>query len=180
MKSNDNDIARAVRANPEHGFRLLLKRYSEPVYWHIRRLVVTHDDAQDASQETFVRVFRHFRQYDTKQSFKAWVFKIATNEALRLLGKRSGRVMVSLDDTPEETLNMKADEYFDYSDALSVKLQQAVHALPVKQQLAFNMRYYDELSYKEIAAVTGSTAANVKMNYHVAKEKIVKFMKSNM
>lgn len=180
MKSNDNDIVRAVSANPEHGFRLLLKRYSEPVYWHIRRLVVAHDDAQDASQETFVRVFRHFRQYDSKQSFKAWVFKIATNEALRLLGKRSGRVMVSLDDTPEETLNMKADEYFDYSDALSVKLQQAVHALPVKQQLAFNMRYYDELSYKEIAAVTGSTAANMKMNYHVAKEKIVKFMKSNM
>lgn len=177
---NDKDIIKAVQADPEHGFRLLLKRYSEPVYWHIRRLVVAHDDAQDTSQETFVRVFCHFRQYDSKQSFKAWVFKIATNEALRLLGKRSGKVMVSLDDTPEETLNMKADEYFDYSDALSVKLQQAVHALPVKQQLAFNMRYYDELSYKEIAAVTGFTAANVKMNYHVAKEKIVKFMKSNI
>lgn len=178
--STDQQIVTAMAENPERGFKLLMGAYGEPVYWHIRRMVVAHDDAQDASQETFVRVFRHFRQYDAKQSFKAWVFKIATNEALRLLGKRSGKIMVSLDETPEEMLNMKADEFFDYSDALSVKLQQAVHTLPVKQQLAFNMRYYNELSYSEIDAVTGSTAANVKMNYHVAKEKIVKFMKSNM
>ena len=158
---------------------MLMKEYREPVYWHIRRLVVSHDDALDVTQETFLRVFRAFDQFNTKYSLKTWVFHIATNEALRLLGRNQGRITVSLDEPTSEILNLKADDYFDYSDKLTVKLQQAIHALPVKQQLAFNFRYYDEMSYEEIAKVTDSTAANMKANYHIAKEKIIQFMNNN-
>lgn len=173
---DDNQIIPLIRENVEKGFRLLMAKYKEPVYWHIRRLVVSHDDAQDATQDTFLRIFRSFSQYSGEGSFKAWIFRIATNEALRLLGRSQGQTTLSLDETPQVTITMKADEYFDFSNAEAIHLQEAITALPAKQQLAFNLRYYDDLSYKEIAAVTNSTEATVKANYHFAKEKIIKYM----
>ena len=175
----DQDIIKAMKKNPQQGFRLLMTSYMKPVYWHIRRLVVAHDDAQDAMQETFVRVFRSFAQYDENQSLTAWIFRIATNEALRLLGKRKGEAQLSLDKASDDLFNLKADDYIDYNDIEAVKLQKAILALPAKQQIAFNLRYYDEMSYDDIALVTGSTAANVKANYHNAKEKIINYLKTN-
>lgn len=176
---NDNDIIKAIRRQPEKGFRLLLQHYQRPVYWHVRRLVVAHADAEDVVQETFLRVFRSFEQYDENQSLASWIFSIATNEALRLLGKRKGASLLSLEDASDNLFDLRADDYVDYSDAEAVILQKAILALPAKQQIAFNLRYYDELSYEEIALVTGSTAANVKANYHFAKEKIVNYLKTN-
>ena len=177
--TDDNQIIPAIRENAERGFRLLMAEYKEPVYWHIRRLVVSHADAQDATQETFVRIFRSFSQYNGEGTFKAWIFRIATNEALRLLGRNQGKTTLSLDETAPALLTIIADNYMDYNDVEAVKLQKAILALPAKQQLAFNLRYYDDLSYKEIAAITDSTEATVKANYHFAKEKIIKYMNSN-
>lgn len=175
----DRDIIKAIQTKPEQGFRLLLQRYQQPVYWHVRRMVVAHADAEDATQEAFLRVFHSFAQYDEHLSLTAWIFRIATNEALRLLGKRKGEAPLSLDEASADLFNLKADDYVDYSNAEGVKLQKAILSLPAKQQIAFNLRYYDELSYEDIAVVTGSTAANVKANYHIAKEKIVNYMKTN-
>ena len=175
----DGDIIKAIQTRPEHGFRMLLQCYQQPVYWHVRRMVVAHDDAEDATQETFLRVFRSFDQYDEHLSLAAWIFRIATNEALRILGKRKGEAQVSLDEASDDLFELKADDYVDYSHAEAVKLQKAILALPAKQQIAFNLRYYDDLSYDDIALVTGSTAANVKANYHIAKEKIVNYLKTN-
>ena len=174
---NDADILSALKEDTERGFRLLMAKYKEAVYWHIRRLVVLHADAQDASQETFVRIFRSFRQFKGECSFAVWIYRIATNEALRILRqRREGRL--SLDD-PEAGVNtLIADDYVDYGDLEAVKLQKAIQSLPTKQQLAFNLRYYNELGYDEIASITNSTAANVKVNYHLAKEKIIKYMNS--
>ena len=177
--TDNKDIIEAIRENAERGFRLLMAKYKEPVYWHIRRMVVSHADAQDATQDTFVRIFRSFNQYSGEGSFQAWVFRIATNEALRLLGRNQGKATLSLEDTVTATLTMKADDYYDYSNVEAVKLQKAILALPAKQQLAFNLRYYDDLSYKEIAGIIDSTEATVKANYHFAKEKIIKYMNSN-
>ena len=177
--TDDNHIITAIRENAEQGFRLLMTEYKEPVYWHIRRLVVSHADAQDATQEAFIRIFRSFSQYSGEGTFKGWIFRIATNEALRLLGRNQGKTTLSLDDNAAATLMMKADDYYDYSHVEAVRLQKAILALPAKQQLAFNLRYYNDLSYKEIAAVTDSTEATAKANYHFAKEKIIKYMNSN-
>ena len=179
MMTNDKDIIYAMREDAERGFRLLMQSYKEPLYWHIRRLVVSHDDAQDAAQETFIRIFRSFGQYSEANSLRAWLFRIATNEALRLLGRQKNVTMLSLDDVTAGMLSAKADAYHDSSDAIVARLQKAILHLPAKQQLAFNLRYYDELSYDEIAEVAGSTAASAKMNYHLAKEKIIEFMKKN-
>lgn len=175
---NDKDLISIMAKDPEKGFRLLMARYKETVYWHIRRLVVSHADAQDVTQETFVRIFRSFSQFKGECSLASWVYRIATNEALRLLSRyRDERV--SLDSTHEELNKMMADDYVDYSDLETVKLQKAILALPTKQQLAFNLRYYNELGYDEIAEIIGSTADNVKSNYHIAKEKIIKYMHLN-
>lgn len=176
---NDADIVSALKKNVENGFRLLMAKYKGAVYWHIRRLVVSHDDAQDATQETFIRVFRSFREFKNQCSLGAWIYRIATNEALRILERGHGE-RFSLDDPKAGTSSLMADVYLDYSDLEAVKLQKAILSLPTKQQLAFNLRYYDELSYDEIAVVTNTTPANVKANYHIAKEKIIKYMNSTI
>ncbi len=173
MQRNDNDILTALAADREQGFRLLLKRFSEPIYWHIRRFVVSHDDAEDAAQECFIRVFRTLDRR-REGSLTAWIYRIATNEALRLMERR--RTQAPIDTA---AVRIAADRYIDYSDLESVKLQQAILALPPKQQLTFNLRYFDALDYDEIARITGSTPQSAKANYHNAKERIVNYMKTN-
>lgn len=178
MNITDNDIIKTMREQPEKGFRLLMERYKEAVYWHIRRLLVSHADTQDATQETFVRMYRSFSQYRGSSSLGTWIYRIATNEALRILERRKG-CQLSLDDQSASTTQIQASEYIDYDDLEAVRLQRAIHSLPAKQQLAFNLRYYDELPYDEIAEIAGSTAAAAKTNYHIAKEKIIQYMNSH-
>lgn len=170
---SDEEVVTALKENVEVGFRMLMAMYKERVYWHIRRLVVSHDDALDATQETFLRVFRSIDSFKGRSSFSVWIYRIATNEAMRILECRKNET-ISLDG-----VDMMADEYIDYTDIEAVRLQKAILLLPTKQQLAFNLRYYDELEYDEIARITNSTAVNVKANYHLAKEKIIKYLKSN-
>ena len=174
----DKDIVRAIRENRERGFRLMMQKYKHPIYWHVRRLVVAHDDAQDATQEAFIRASRSFDKFRDDNSFRGWLFRIATNEALRLIeARRQGHV--SLEEDENGVNRMAADNYVDYTDLEAVKLQKAILSLPAKQQAVFNLRYYDELSYEEIAEAIASTASAAKANYHVAKEKIIKYMNSN-
>lgn len=175
---DDKDIIRAIREKSEMGFRLLMQKYKQPIYWHIRRLVVAHDDAQDATQEAFIRIFRSFDKFRDDNSFRGWIFRIATNEALRLIDSRK-QDQVSLEEDENGANRIMADNYVNFTDLEAVKLQRAILSLPTKQQAAFNLRYYDELSYEEIAEATGSTPSAVKMNYHIAKEKIIKYMNAN-
>lgn len=176
MATAEHDIAKAMRSNPEQGVRLLMERYQEPVYWHIRRLVVDHDDAKDAAQETFIRAFRHFADFSEGSSLTAWIYKIATREALRLIDRRKSRPM-ALDDSDAQSV--PASQWVDYTDLEAVKLQNAIQSLPHKQQVTFSLRYYDEMDYAQIAEITETSAASAKANYHVAKDKIVAYMNSH-
>lgn len=178
MSINDNGIIDTLKESPERGFRMLMMKYQEPLYWHIRRLVVSHDDAHDAAQETFVRIYRSFDQYRGDCSFRSWIYRIATNEALRIISKRRQEV-VSLESAATGVQFIAGDNYIDYDDKVAVKLQKAILTLPPKQQLAFNLRYYDELAFDEIARIADSTPSSIKASYHVAKEKIVKYMNSD-
>lgn len=171
----DEDMLLSIKSNVEYGFKILMEQFREPVYWHIRRLVVYHSDAQDATQETFIRVFRSIDNFRGDSSLKSWIYRIATNEAMRLIEKRHDDYL-SIDDENSEVLQLMADEYVDYEDVEAVKFQNAILSLPIKQQLAFNMRYYDEMEYDEIAKAIGSTMSSVKASYHIAKKKIIQFM----
>lgn len=178
MNIEDNTIARYVREKPETGFRLLMQKYKQPVYWHIRRLVVAHADAQDATQETFIRIFRSFDQCRNTSALRSWIFRIANNEAFRLIGSRKQQ-SVSLEENESGANHIASDGYTDYSDLEAVRLQRAIQTLPSKQRSAFCLRYYDELSYEEIADAIESTPSAVKASYHIAKERIIKYMNAN-
>lgn len=176
---SDKHILDTIGRNSEAGFRMLLKCYKEPIYWHIRRITVAHHDAEDALQETFLRIYRNIDKHKREMSLSAWIFRIATNEAIRQCERRKNFTF-SLDGDPEMEANrIIADEYFDYSDLEAVKLQKAILSLPPKQQLTFSLRYYNEFDYTTIAQITDSTAAAVKANYHAAKEKIIRYMNSH-
>lgn len=176
---SDKNILDTLGNNPEAGFRLLLHRFKEPVYWHIRRITVAHHDAEDAMQETFLRVFRSIGKLRNDMSLTAWIFRIATNEAIRQRSKNRDFAFSLDDESGPEAERIPADDYFDYSDLESVKLQKAILSLPPKQQLAFNLRYYDEFDYATIAQITDTSASGVKANYHAAKEKIIRYMNTH-
>lgn len=178
MQIDDNDIYTSMRRNPESGIRMVMQKYGEPVYWHARRLLVSHDDAQDAVQETFIKVFRSFHSLKEAKALRSWIYRIATNEALRTIERnKTPRLLTeSIDDSATD---IAAADYTDYTDLEAVKLQKAILSLPPKQQATFNMRYYDEMEYQQIAEAMKTTVSTVKVNYHLAKEKIIKYMNSN-
>lgn len=173
---DDAELINAIRHDSESGFRILMKEKWETVYWHIRRLVIHHSDAQDATQETFIRIFRSIDNFKGDSSLNVWIYRIATNEALRLIGRRRDNVISLEDSESSEARTVADEEYVNYTDIEAVKLQNAILSLPTKQQLTFNLRYYDELEYEEIANIIGSTPSSAKASYHIAKEKIVKYM----
>lgn len=174
--TDDAELIHAIRRDSESGFRILMKEKWEIVYWHIRRLVIHHSDAQDATQETFIRIFRSIDKFKGDSSLNVWIYRIATNEALRLIGKRRDNIISLEDNDSSEARTIADEEYVNYTDIEAVKLQNAILSLPTKQQLTFNLRYYDELEYEEIANIIGSTPSSVKASYHIAKEKIVRYM----
>ena len=178
MSIDDKDIFRMMQKDPEKGFRMIMTKFGEPIYWHIRRLVVSHDDAQDAEQNTFVKVFRSFDKLKDPNALTAWIYRIATNEVMTMLNKNK-QPNDLFESISERNVDVAADQYIDFSDLEAVKLQKAILLLPPKQQLAFNLRYYDEMDYSQIAEVSGTSISTAKVNYHLAKEKIIKFMNSN-
>lgn len=166
----------------QSGIEQVIERYQEPLYWHIRRMVVSHEDAEDVLQETFIKIFQHLSDLQKNESERAWVYRIATNEALQWL--RTKREMVYLDDDEVEIKplldTLLTDGYIDTGDELVLRFQEAILRLPTMQRTVFNLRYYDELPYEEIALITGSTAASAKTNYHLAKTKISAIISGNM
>lgn len=172
MNIADNDIIEKMRQNPNLGMKLLMDAYQERLYWHIRRLVVSHDDAQDLLQETFLKVYRSWDSFKGNSSLFSWLYRIATNVTLSSL--RSQKQAASLLD---DAKGLAADGYFEFGDEEVVALQKAIYSLPPKQQAVFNMRYYDEMSFKEIAEANDCTESSAKANYHFAKSKIVEQMK---
>ena len=176
---HDEIIRETCRKNLEQGFRLLVEKFKSPMYWHIRRMVVSHEDAEDVLQETFIKVFRYLDDFRYECSFSTWLYRIATNECIRFLNHRKEQA-VSDEEIHEELMEkLMASEYVDYDNAMEVKFQQALLTLPEKQRLVFNLRYYDELKYEEISQITDTKVETLKANYHFAKEKIKKFMINN-
>ena len=176
---HDDIIREICRTNLEQGFRLLVEKFKSPMYWHIRRMVVSHEDAEDVLQETFIKVFRYLDDFRYECSFSTWLYRIATNECIRFLNHRKEQA-VSDEEIHEELMEkLMASEYVDYDNAMEVKFQQALLTLPEKQRLVFNLRYYDELKYEEISQITDTKVETLKANYHFAKEKIKKFMINN-
>lgn len=164
----------------EEAFASLLKKYQQKIYWHIRRLVIDHDDADDLVQDVFIKVWKNLAGFREDAQLYTWIYRIATNECLTFLQRKKQRQNVSLDDDSTSYLadTLEDTTYFSGSDA-QLKLQQALLTLPEKQRLVFNMKYFDDLKYDEISEIVGTSVGALKASYHLAVKKIEHFFKSN-
>jgi RNA polymerase sigma-70 factor, ECF subfamily len=160
----------------DKGFMLLMDTYKERIYWHIRRLVVSHEDAEDILQETFINVYRYAGSFNGQSKIYTWLYRIATNECIRIFKQRKNKEAVNLLSAYKEK-----DEGYETMEEKDIvhKFQQAILRLPEKQRIVFNLRYYDELDYKEIGQILNISVNALKTNYHYAVEKIKEFMINN-
>ncbi len=180
MKITDAEIIAMMQEerSQEKGLRVLMDTYQSRLYWHIRRMIVDHDLAQDVLQDTFIKVYQNFHQFKQESKLYTWLYRIATNEALQQLNKL--KRMNRTDEDPEYHLvNMVADNISTEADEIQVLLQKAIQTLPEKQKLVFMMRYYDDLPYEEISNIVDMSVGTLKTNYHYAKQKIESFIKEN-
>lgn len=160
-------------------FNDVMRAYSEPLYWQIRRMVECHDDANDILQNTFLKAWQSVEGFRGDAKLSTWLYKIALNESITFLAKERKRLNVSLDDEESHLVNLiESDEYVD-GDALALKLRKAVASLPEKQRLVFNMKYYDELKYEQMSEILGTSVGALKASYHLAVKKIEQYFVDN-
>jgi len=178
--TDDNMLQQMLKdpSQRDDGFRLLMQLYGRQVYWHIRRIVVGHEDAEDVLQETSIKVFNHIDSYKGDGAFILWLYRIATNEALQHL-RRQTHLFQSIDSLSESlSAKLHAETLLEEAEAETL-FQQALLTLPTQQRIAFNMRYYDELSYDDIARITGKSVNTLKTNYHYATQKVKSYIKDH-
>ncbi len=163
----------------DKSFQKLLLDYKKPLYNHIRTIVLNHDDTNDVLQNTFVKVFQNLKNFKGESKLFSWMYRIATNEALTFLNQKAKKQGISSESLQNKTIdNLTSDAYFD-GDALQIKLQKAIAALPEKQQLVFKMKYFQELKYEEISEILGTSVGALKASYHHAVKKIELFITKN-
>jgi RNA polymerase sigma-70 factor (ECF subfamily) len=171
-ETEDLNILKLLNVNVNEGFRLVVETFSERLYWHIRRLVILHEDADDALQNTFINAWRNISNFRKESSLYTWLYTIATNEALMLINKRKRNSTVSFDDIGAWFSNSReADTWFDGNEAQK-RLQNAILKLPDKQRIVFNLKYFEEMSYADMSIVLKTSAGALKASYHHAVKKI--------
>lgn len=172
----DDNISELLKTDRNKGFRLVVEKYSSRLYWHIRRLVVLHEDADDALQNTFINAWKSIAEFRSESSLYTWLYTIATNEALAIINKRKRNAAVSLDDLESCLANSKEGSTWFDGDEAQVKLQNAILRLPEKQGIVFNLKYFDNMTYQEMSKVLKTSEGALKASYHHAVKKIEKIL----
>lgn len=166
-------------ATREAAYTTIIKKYQERLYWHVRRMVVDHDDANDVLQNVFIRVWNALENFKEESQLYTWLYRIATNESLTFLENQKKRASVSLSDVESGLENkVKASQHFD-ANKLEWKLQLAIQRLPEKQRAVFTLRYYDEMPYEEMSRVLETSEGALKASYHHAVKKIEDYIKNH-
>lgn len=174
MVDKDKDLISALKeeGKKEMAFQLLVKTYQQRLYWHIRKIVINHDDANDLLQNVFIKVWKNVGNFREDSSLFTWLFRIATNESLSFLQQKKRRNILSIDGVSDYLVEaFESDAHFE-GEELQKKLQLAVLQLPEKQRIVFNMKYYDEMKYEEMAAILKTSVGALKASYHHAVKKI--------
>ena len=160
-------------------FECIVKEYSEQLYWQIRRMVLSHDDANDILQNTFIKAWMNIDYFRGEAKMSTWLYRIALNECLTFLNKQRANTLLSIDDIHTELANkLETDPYFDGDETQRMFLK-AVHTLPAKQQMVFNLKYFKEMKYEEISEILGTSIGALKASYHHAIKKIENFLKTH-
>lgn len=176
MSKSDDKIMQLLSkpATVEKGFEMLVRQYSEPLYWKIRHFVLTHDDADDVLQNTFIKAWTNLAQFKGDSKISTWLYRIAINESLDFLRKQKAATNISADADLSVANRLMADDYFD-GDRTQALLQEAIARLPEVQRTVFNLRYYDEMKYSDMSRMLGTSEGSLKASYHIAVQKITAF-----
>jgi RNA polymerase sigma-70 factor (ECF subfamily) len=172
----DKDLIQLLKTDVNKGFRVVVEKYGSKLYWHIRRLVILHEDANDALQNTFISAWKNIDDFRKESSLYTWLYAIATNESLTLMNKRKKNETASLDDIGSYLANsLEGSTWFD-GDEAQIKLQNAILQLPEKQRVVFNLKYFEEMTYEDMSQVLKTSEGALKASYHHAVKKIEKFL----
>ncbi|HHW82107.1 MAG TPA: sigma-70 family RNA polymerase sigma factor [Bacteroidales bacterium] len=178
---NEEDILEMLR-NPDtqkKGFAYVVEEYSERLYWQIRKMVYSHDDANDILQDVFIKAWLNIDKFRGDAKLSTWLYKIAINESITFINRSKAKLNLSIDDDDSFLVNkLEGDKYFD-GDQAQLLLQQAVVTLPEKQRLVFQMKYFNELKYDEMSDILGTSVGALKASYHHAVKKVEKFLKES-
>jgi RNA polymerase sigma-70 factor, ECF subfamily len=160
-------------------FKELVQSYQKPLYYHIRNIVLNHDDADDVLQNTFIKVFSNIGNFKGDSKLYSWMFRIATNESLTFIEQRAKKQGISNIEVQQKAiLNLESDVYFEGNE-IQLQLQKAIATLPEKQQLVFKMKYFEEMKYENISEILDTSVGGLKANYHHAVKKIEEYLKNN-
>ena len=160
-------------------FKALLELYKERLYWHIRNIVKSHNDADDVLQNTFIKVFKNIDKFKGDSKLFSWMYRIATNESITFINKKAKRLQISNEEVQKFAINnLVSDVYFEGND-IQLKLQKAIATLPKKQQLVFNMKYFENLKYKDMSEILETSEGALKASYHIAVKKIEAYLTDN-
>lgn len=179
MSIDDKEIIKQL-ADPKTqrvAFSKIVSQYTEPLYWKIRRIVLTHDDANDVLQNVFIKAWTNIGDFQNKSKLSTWLYRIAINESLDFLRKQKAASSISADEDLSVANRLMADEYFD-GDETEAQLQEAIAKLPDVQRTVFNLRYFDEMKYSEMSRLLDTSEGALKASYHLAVKKITEFFKS--
>ena len=174
MYSNEAELQYLLADKKKRGdaFSIVVRTYQERLYWHIRKMVLCHEDANDVLQNTFLKAWNGLDGFRGDSQLSTWFYRIATNETLTFLANRRMQNVQSMDELEDVMfLQLKADTYFN-GDEVQLKLQEAILTLPEKQRLVFNMKYFDDLTYEQMEAILGTSVGALKASYHIAVKKI--------
>ena len=181
MSDNETILVQQLQSDKDKNaaFKALITLYKERLYWHIRHIVKSHDDADDVLQNTFIKVFKNINNFKGDSKLYSWLYRIATNEALTHLKRNSKLKDINNQDIQDLAINnLQSDVYFE-GDAIQLKLQKAIATLPEKQQLVFNMKYFQDLKYSQLSEILDTSEGALKASYHLASKKIEAYLKTN-
>ncbi|MEE3999315.1 RNA polymerase sigma factor [Tenacibaculum sp. FZY0031] len=162
----------------EIAFKSLVSQYKERLYWHIRKIVISHEDADDVLQNTFVKIFKNIDYFKRDSKLFSWMYRIATNESITFINKKAKEKNIHISDYQLQLTSTLDSDYWFSGDEIQLILQKAIATLPQKQQLVFNMKYFDEMKYEEISEVLETSVGALKASYHIAAKKIEHFIKN--
>ena len=178
---NDIDLLDQLKSEKtkEAAFKELLRLYKERLYWHIRHIVKSHDDADDVLQNTFIKIYKNIHTFKGESKLFSWMYRIATNEAITHINQNAKRMNMTSEALQNRAIDLlKADVYFEGED-IQIKLQKAIATLPEKQQLVFNMKYFQDLKYKDMSEILNTSEGALKASYHIATKKIEEYLTEN-
>ena len=160
-------------------FKQLVQQYQKPLYFHIRNIVLNHDDTDDVLQNTFIKVFSNLKNFKGESKLYSWIYRIATNESLTFIEQRAKKQGISNEEVQQKAImNLESDVYFE-GDEIQLKLQKAIAILPEKQQLVFKMKYFEEIKYENMSEILDTSVGALKASYHHAVKKIEQYLKTN-